>query len=50
MKVKVLKSFVHEGWFMEQTLTVDIDDEAAEKYEKEGLVKIIKKAPKKADK
>ncbi len=48
MKVKVLKSFVHEGWFMEQTLTVDIDAKAAEKYEKEGLVKRVKEAPKKA--
>ena len=49
MKVKVLKSFVHEGWFMEQTLTVEIDDKAAEKYEKEGLVKRIKEKPKRAE-
>ena len=49
MKVKVLKSFVHEGWFMEQTLTVEIDDEAAKKYEKEGLVKRIKEKPRNAE-
>ena len=47
MKVKVLKSFVHDGWFMEQTLTVEIEDEAAKKYEKEGLVQRVKKEPKK---
>ena len=31
MKVKVLKSFVYKGCFMEQTLTVDIDAETAQK-------------------
>ena len=42
MRVKVMKSFVHEDQFMEQTLVVEIEAEAAKKYEEEGLVKIIK--------
>lgn len=46
MKVKVLKSFVDNGQFIEQTLTVEMEPEKAKKYEAEGLIKIIKEKPK----